>query len=404
MSASTPQLRARKNAANQPASVASASSSVTTSGKHDGDRLLYFEELPSWLQDNHYIRSGYRAESRSLWRSLKSVAAVHNETVNIWTHLLPSIVFLGFLAYFSFYEIGAAAEGNKRAWLGLNADASRSGGGSLLYRVAVALQSPSVSSTDLFVFLVFFSGASAMFTCSWSYHTMSNHSPGVARWWNKADYLGIVCMILGSFAPSLYYGYYCDPFRLKAYLYVLNSLGAACAVVTAMDRFRTPAWRPYRAGMFVLLGLSAVVPVVEGLVSEQLRARNSPIGKLADVGAGDPLQLGIRGGIWKDMALTHTAAQGALYIFGATLYAMRFPEKWAYNSSTASPSASRGTASGKGSGPAGAARTKGAFDIFGSSHQIFHICVVLAGIVHFCGLLEAFSYRHGVLGGVCPLL
>lgn len=32
------------------------------------------------------------------------------------------------------------------------------------------------------------------------------------------------------------------------------------------------------------------------------------------------------------------------------------------------------------------------FDIYGASHQIFHIAVIIAAIIHFCGLLEAFAF------------
>ena len=31
------------------------------------------------------------------------------------------------------------------------------------------------------------------------------------------------------------------------------------------------------------------------------------------------------------------------------------------------------------------------FDIFGASHQIFHVAVMVAAVIHFCGLLQAFS-------------
>ena len=36
----------------------------------------------------------------------------------------------------------------------------------------------------------------------------------------------------------------------------------------------------------------------------------------------------------------------------------------------------------------------GRFDIFGSSHQIFHCFVVLAAVAHFAGILTAFDYNY----------
>lgn len=35
----------------------------------------------------------------------------------------------------------------------------------------------------------------------------------------------------------------------------------------------------------------------------------------------------------------------------------------------------------------------GGFDIFGSSHQILHLLVVLATVIHFIGMLLAFDYN-----------
>lgn len=94
--------------------------------------------------------------------------------------------------------------------------------------------------------------------------------------------------------------------------------------------------------MFVLMGLSAVVPVLHGLRLyglEQLR---------------------------KTIGLDWVALQGVLYILGAGLYASRFPERL----------------------------SPGSFDIWGSSHQIFHVLVVLAATSHLVGMIKAFDYEH----------
>lgn len=69
-------------------------------------------------------------------------------------------------------------------------------------------------------------------------------------------------------------------------------------MVSWFDHFRTPAWRPYRALMFVGLGLSGVVPILHALSVYGYR------------------QLDER------MGLSWVILQGGLYIFGAFLYAV----------------------------------------------------------------------------------
>lgn len=78
--------------------------------------------------------------------------------------------------------------------------------------------------------------------------------------------------------------------------------------------------------------------------------------------------------------------QGVLYVLGASIYAVhlltildaaahgdkaqqaRVPEKW----------------------------HPGRYDLWCSSHQIFHILVVIAAISHLTGLIKAFDHRHGL--------
>ncbi|GMH44266.1 hypothetical protein BSKO_12200 [Bryopsis sp. KO-2023] len=60
-------------------------------------KLLFFEDAPDVLQFNKYIRSGYRA-GFSYWDCVRSVSQVHNETGNIWSHLLPLTIWTLLLA------------------------------------------------------------------------------------------------------------------------------------------------------------------------------------------------------------------------------------------------------------------------------------------------------------------
>ena len=57
-------------------------------------KLLSFEDLPEWYRDNHFTRSGYRPVSNSWIACAQSLGHIHNETVNIYTHLIPAVGFL----------------------------------------------------------------------------------------------------------------------------------------------------------------------------------------------------------------------------------------------------------------------------------------------------------------------
>lgn len=78
--------------------------------------------------------------------------------------------------------------------------------------------------------------------------------------------------------------------------------------------------------------------------------------------------------LWVSQGYCWVIFQGALYIFGAFLYAARFPER----------------------------RFPGKFDIFGSSHQLFHLFVLLAAASHLYGMTKAFDFHHSTgVGALC---
>ncbi|RAO64775.1 uncharacterized protein BHQ10_000787 [Talaromyces amestolkiae] len=279
-------------------------------------KLLHWDELPPWLQDNHYIHDGYRPASSSFLVSFHSLTYLHNETVNIYSHLLPALVALP--------------------------------AGIRLYQV-LAPRYQSATQADISAFACFFVGATFCLGMSATYHTISNHSPSVARIGNALDYVGIVGLITGSFIPSVYYGFYCAPSLQLIYWTMICTIGLGCIFVCLSPKFRTPEWRAFRAGMFVSMGLSAIFPVIHGLWLYGPEQMTDQIG------------------------LYWLLLQGFLYIVGATIYAARVPERL----------------------------RPGRFNIFGSSHQIFHVLVVCAAVSHLTGLLRAFDYRHSGLAEIC---
>jgi Haemolysin-III related len=147
-------------------------------------KLLNFSQIPEWHQDNYFITGGYRPVSNSYAKSFASWGYLHNEVVNIYTHGLGAVFYplLGFGLYFALKDRYATS-----------------------------------SVGDVLACGCFFLGALLCLGMSATFHTIMNHSPKINKFGNALDYLGIVCLIAGSFVPNIYYGYYCDPNLQIAY-------------------------------------------------------------------------------------------------------------------------------------------------------------------------------------------
>ncbi|KAG9151052.1 hypothetical protein Leryth_002630 [Lithospermum erythrorhizon] len=71
-------------------------------------QLVEFHSLPDYLKDNEYIIRHYRSE----WpfkQLLFSIFTIHNETLNVWTHLIGFFLFLS-LTIYSSVEIPRAVD------------------------------------------------------------------------------------------------------------------------------------------------------------------------------------------------------------------------------------------------------------------------------------------------------
>ena len=145
---------------------------------------ILWNDLPKWMQDNHYIHTGYRAPSNSYTTSARSIGHIHNETVNIWTHLLGALLAVTTAAF--------------------------------LY-ISIRPRYEMATREDVLVFSCFFGGAVVCLGMSATYHTISNHSEAVAKFGNRLDYIGIVVLIWGSFVPSIYYGFSAEPGLVRLY-------------------------------------------------------------------------------------------------------------------------------------------------------------------------------------------
>ena len=68
--------------------------------------IVHIEDAEKWMIDNVYLHRGYRKNFQHIKDILKSTFMAHNELMNIWTHLLGALFFIGVFVYLtqiSFY-------------------------------------------------------------------------------------------------------------------------------------------------------------------------------------------------------------------------------------------------------------------------------------------------------------
>jgi len=128
---------------------------MTKPGKPE---TLTADESPSWMTPYKLLTVGYRKPSGSFAKCIHSSLQWHNQTVNIWSHVLASLYFV----YKSFYQ---HSDVDQQGHFGHNVDET-------LYVVVCVLYA-----------CVF--GFSALF------HLFSNHSKNVRRWFFLLDMFGV---------------------------------------------------------------------------------------------------------------------------------------------------------------------------------------------------------------------
>lgn len=169
---------------------------IALSGDHGQSQLdkkqtlLTIQQLPPWYDPNPFIHSGYRPESRSYHRSFASWLYCHNETGNIYSHLIPGILLL-------------SSQG-------------------ILYEY-IRTKHENLSNFDWSIVSLQLLTASICLLTSTTYHTLLNHSAAVAHRWLQLDYIGIIALILGAFISGLHFGFYCNP-QLKYFYWSLVSV------------------------------------------------------------------------------------------------------------------------------------------------------------------------------------
>ncbi|PSR99919.1 Heptahelical transmembrane protein [Actinidia chinensis var. chinensis] len=357
-----------------------------TSRKAKCDGLVDYNSLPAYLKDNEFILNYYRAE----WpvkKALLSIFCIHNETLNIWTHLIGFFIFVCLTIYTTAkapYVIDFQLPDMFRSTTDLHQIQAQNCTPPLpnmtdfnnvkdelmtslpskyclpkeLSNITnqtenSALRNQKYTMTNIVTppltvqkpitrwpFYAFLGGAMFCLLASTTCHLLACHSEHLRYVLLRFDYAGITTLIATSFYPAVYYSFLCYPVFCQLYLGFITAFSISTILFSLLPAFQKPHLRFFRASLFFVMGISGVVPIIHKMV--------------------------LYGNHKEAMETTlYEAIMGFFYGIGAFLYASRVPERW----------------------------RPGKFDIVCSSHQLFHVLVVAGAYTHYNAGLVYLKWR-----------
>lgn len=266
------------------------------------------------MRDNDYLTTCYPPPQPSLLACLHfAFFRLHNETLNVYTHFIGFILFISISLYLYLLPIPENAH-------------------------------PSVDPYILKLSLVpLLLAAIICMLFSFSFHALWFRSPQVQALFAKLDFVGISLLCCGHALTGIYHLYYCHEPAPKVYYWAVVILEICTLFAIFHPLFSTPAARPVRVAVFMALGSAVVWPM--------LHAGMLKVERLVYM-------------------LTAAFLSLLIYFFGAVIYVLRWPERYA---------------------------KEGKYDCVGASHQIMHVAVVVACTVHVIAMLNMVKYRwtHG---------
>ncbi|KAJ1941659.1 hypothetical protein EC988_006701 [Linderina pennispora] len=234
-------------------------------------KTIGWDDLPAWLRDNEYIRTGYRKPTGSHAKCVESLCHVHNETGNIFTHMLGALLFVYFIysaPQTVFSEFDTIGKGERIAVYG------------------------------------YLLTATTCFAVSTIFHTFQCHSEHTSRIYNKCDMLGILSNFVGSISVKIFYMFYCEPQIRTMHLTLLVCLCVMCVMLVVTPKFSAKEFRAWRSVAFILLGFEKLVPVFHTwwmFGAEYM---------------------------WNAVNIPCMFWMAFFYIGGTAIYASRVPERW----------------------------------------------------------------------------
>jgi adiponectin receptor len=231
-----------------------------------------------------------RKRSRSSYKeSVISIASLHTETINIWSHLLGTI------------------------WFCISA-------------VRFAVPSTGLLTQDTIVILMYVMATAICFACSTLYHVFADHVDAVL--WQRIDHFGIACFIWASSASFIFFSFDCQQSEGRAYIVAITSAVLLCLARISKIEVHKPTGRWSCLSTHAALGGLATLP---GLHCWYLRPLGQPSGLLTGFWRLTVMN-SIGGGIYATRILDRTIERkiGMLDTSHYTMHAMVVVGAWVY--------------------------------------------------------------------------
>ncbi|XP_003745921.2 progestin and adipoQ receptor family member 3 [Galendromus occidentalis] len=217
----------------------SATQLSPTRKKDRGSRLKIYEDIPKWLQNNHFIRDGYLVHC-SASECIQSIWHWHNETLNIWTHLLGFFFLLGIFLYDVYFRLPLIGANSRDTW-------------------ACIL----ITGTYCFTLLL-----------SSIYHTFKCMNKKMYYLLLKTDVVGIGMSLSATIMSGTYYGFHDNEFWQTFYLTCEIIILSIIYFVTFHPVMGQPQFEPQRNVVIASYVLFAMVPTAHWVM---LNGLESPI-------------------------------------------------------------------------------------------------------------------------------
>ncbi|KZV27437.1 hypothetical protein F511_02546 [Dorcoceras hygrometricum] len=216
------------------------------------------------MKDNEYILNYYRADW-PLKQAFFSVFRWHNETLNVWTHLLGFLLFVG-LTVANVKDVPQVAD-FITVFAGKHIQELLPCLIDLKQESHLGIDTSSAETvTTSWPFYVYLSGSMFCLLSSSICHLFCCHSHHLNLLLLQMDYVGITVMIITSYFPAMYYIFECTPHWQVVYLTGITIIGI-CTIVTLLSpAFSTGKYRSFRAMLFASMGLIGLIPAIHAIV------------------------------------------------------------------------------------------------------------------------------------------